>query len=82
MVNPAAGPPDAGEVVLHLLAAAVHASDAIDRLAAFAADHHTGDPSALANVADAITTMTRVRARLIRDADTATVTGHLRSLTS
>ena len=76
----AVAPPDEGDLALHLLAAAVHASEAIDRLTQFVANHPSAGPAALANFADAVTTMTRIRTNLIRDADK--ITGDVRTSTS
>lgn len=71
-MNSAATPPGEGNLALHLLAAAVHASEAIERLTQLAAGHPDTEPAALADVVDAVATMTRVRTQLIRDADKIT----------
>lgn len=66
------------DAVLHqdmatsLLAAAIQASHALEKLEQLAADHPNAEPAARADLADAIATMTRVRTRLIRDADSIT----------
>ena len=55
-----------------LLAQAVHASHAIEQLQHLAANNPDSDLTAQADVADAITTMTTVRATLIHNADQLT----------
>jgi hypothetical protein len=52
-----------------LLTKAVHATYVLDQLHRLAASDPRDDPIASARVADAITSMTQVRATLIRNAD-------------
>lgn len=66
---PVSAGPDRQDLVSLLLAGAVQASHAIEQLHRLAAGNPGADPAAAAEVAEAITTMNEVRARLLRDAD-------------
>jgi pyridoxal biosynthesis lyase PdxS len=60
---------DRHDVTMLLLAGAMQAEETIRRLQDLAALHRDADPTAPDQVAEAIATMTQIRDRLIRDAD-------------